>query len=32
VMKINPAFRFYKQLGFSVIGETETHWHMEAKA
>jgi GNAT superfamily N-acetyltransferase len=32
VMKVNPAFKFYKQVGFSVIGETETHWHMEAKA
>jgi ribosomal protein S18 acetylase RimI-like enzyme len=32
VMKRNPAFEFYKRVGFSVIGETETHWHMEAKA
>jgi ribosomal protein S18 acetylase RimI-like enzyme len=32
VMKINPAFEFYKRAGFSVIGEKETHWHMEAKA
>ena len=31
VMKINPAFEFYKRAGFSVIGEKETHRHMEAK-
>jgi ribosomal protein S18 acetylase RimI-like enzyme len=32
VMKVNPAVEFYKHLGFSVMGETETHWHMEAQA
>jgi len=32
VMKVNPAVAFYKQVGFSVIGETQTHWHMEALA
>ena len=30
VMKINPAFDLYKRIGFSVIGEKETHWYMEA--
>lgn len=32
VMKVNPAFELYKRVGFSVIGEIETHWHMEAQA
>ena len=32
VMKVNPAVEFYKQRGFSIISETETHWHMEAQA
>jgi hypothetical protein len=25
VMKVNPAFAFYEQEGFSVIGAPETH-------
>jgi ribosomal protein S18 acetylase RimI-like enzyme len=32
VMKVNPAVEFYKHRGFSVMGETETHWHLEAQA
>jgi len=28
VIKVNPARRLYEQLGFAVIGETETHYLM----
>jgi len=28
VLKVNPARRFYEKLGFSVIGETDTHYRM----
>jgi ribosomal protein S18 acetylase RimI-like enzyme len=28
VLKINPARRLYERLGFSVVGETETHYLM----
>jgi ribosomal protein S18 acetylase RimI-like enzyme len=28
VLKVNPAHRLYRRLGFEVIGETETHWQM----
>ena len=30
VMKVNPAHRLYRRLGFVVAGETETHFLMEA--
>ena len=30
VLKVNPARRFYEKLGFAVVGETETHYQMEA--
>ena len=29
VFKVNPAQRLWRRLGFTVIGETETHWLME---
>ena len=32
VMKVNPrAVAFYRRLGFTVTGETETHVRMEAR-
>ncbi len=31
VLKINPAQNLYKRLGFETIGETETHFLMQAK-
>jgi ribosomal protein S18 acetylase RimI-like enzyme len=30
VMKVNPAHRLYRRLGFEVTGETNTHLLMEA--
>lgn len=30
VLKVNRARRFYEKLGFRVVGETETHYQMEA--
>ena len=32
VMKVNPAQRLWRRLGFGVVGETETHWLMEHTA
>ena len=33
VLKVNPrAIKFYTKLGFSAIGETETHVQMERRA
>ena len=32
VFKVNPAQRLWRRLGFSVVGETETHWLMEHAA
>lgn len=29
VLKVNPAKRFYKRLGFETVDETETHFVME---
>lgn len=29
VLKVNPARRLYRRLGFVVIDETATHWRME---
>jgi hypothetical protein len=29
VLKVNPAQRLWRRLGFTVVGETETHWLME---
>lgn len=29
VLKVNPAKRFYKRLGFEPVDETETHFIME---
>jgi len=29
VEKFNPAFRFYRRLGFTVIDDTGVHYHME---
>jgi GNAT superfamily N-acetyltransferase len=29
VLKVNPAQRLWGRLGFTVVGETETHWLME---
>ncbi|MHC4341279.1 MAG: GNAT family N-acetyltransferase [Planctomycetota bacterium] len=29
VMKVNPAHRLYRRLGFRIAGETETHYLME---
>lgn len=29
VFRVSPARRFYERLGFSVVGETETHYLME---
>ena len=31
ILKVNPARRLYERLGFAVVGETETHFRMEAK-
>jgi ribosomal protein S18 acetylase RimI-like enzyme len=31
VFKINPARRLYERLGFSVVGETDTHFQMERR-
>jgi len=32
VLRTNPAaFRFYERLGFRVVGETPTHWLLEAE-
>lgn len=32
VLRTNPAaFRFYERLGFHVVGETPTHWLLEAE-
>jgi GNAT superfamily N-acetyltransferase len=32
VLRTNPAaFRFYERLGFQVVGETPTHWMLEAE-
>jgi len=31
VLKINPARTFYEQLGFEIVGETETHFTMRTK-
>jgi ribosomal protein S18 acetylase RimI-like enzyme len=28
VLKINPARRLYEQLGFQIVGETDTHYQM----
>ncbi|HEU0114316.1 MAG TPA: GNAT family N-acetyltransferase [Thermomicrobiales bacterium] len=28
VLKVNPAVRLYRRLGFAVVGETETHYRM----
>lgn len=28
VLKANPARALYARLGFTVIGESDTHWHM----
>lgn len=30
VLKVNPARRLYERLGFSIIGETTTHYQMSA--
>jgi GNAT superfamily N-acetyltransferase len=30
ILKVNPARRLYERLGFTVVGETETHFRMEA--
>jgi ribosomal protein S18 acetylase RimI-like enzyme len=30
VLKVNPARRLYERLGFSTVGETETHYLMRA--
>lgn len=30
VLKINPARRLYERLGFTITGETETHYQMRA--
>jgi len=32
VFKVNPAQHLWRRLGFSVVGETETHWIMEYAA
>jgi GNAT superfamily N-acetyltransferase len=32
VLKVNPARKLYERLGFRVVGETETHYEMEARA
>ncbi|MDB4951842.1 MAG: uncharacterized protein JWM27_4491 [Gemmatimonadetes bacterium] len=32
VLKVNPARRFYERLGFTVVGDTATHWRMVASA
>lgn len=29
VLKVNPARRFYERLGFTVVGDTLSHWRME---
>ncbi len=31
ILKVNPARRLYERLGFTVVGETETHFRMEAR-
>lgn len=28
VLKVNPAKALYRRLGFAVVSETSTHWHM----
>lgn len=30
VLRVNPARRLYERLGFSVVGESKTHYRMEA--
>ena len=30
VLKVNPARRLYERLGFTTVGETETHYRMRA--
>ena len=30
VLKVNPARRLYERLGFTVVGETETHYQMRS--
>jgi len=32
VLKVNPAKNLYQRLGFAVVGETATHWHMIREA
>jgi ribosomal protein S18 acetylase RimI-like enzyme len=32
VMKVNPARRLYRRLGFRTVAETETHYRMEIDA
>lgn len=32
VLKVNPAQRLWRRLGFTVVGETDTHWLMEHAA
>lgn len=29
VLKVNPASRLYERLGFTITGETATHWRMQ---
>jgi ribosomal protein S18 acetylase RimI-like enzyme len=31
ILKVNPARRLYERLGFTVVGETETHFRLEAR-
>lgn len=31
VLKVNPARRLYERLGFEVVGETTTHYHLRYK-
>lgn len=28
VLKVNPARALYERLGFRVVGQSDTHWHM----
>lgn len=30
ILKVNPAVRLYQRLGFTVVGETGTHFRMES--